>query len=54
MNDTSVGNATGTDYERQDLNSAAERRAVLAEVEKLVAPSTQHPAPGTRRLSTYV
>ncbi|WP_234435888.1 peptidoglycan-binding protein [Streptomyces sp. NRRL S-813] len=28
INDTAVGSATGTDYERQDLSSAADRRAV--------------------------
>lgn len=37
INDTAVGSATGSDYERQDLNSAADRRAVLTEVEKSVA-----------------
>ncbi|MEU7282223.1 peptidoglycan-binding protein [Streptomyces sp. NPDC045431] len=37
INDTHVGSATGTDYQRQDLNSAADRRAVLTEVEKSVA-----------------
>ncbi|URM88932.1 peptidoglycan-binding protein [Streptomyces sp. MRC013] len=37
INDTTVGRATGTDYERRDLDGAAERRAVLTEVEKSVA-----------------
>ncbi|MER7001415.1 peptidoglycan-binding protein, partial [Streptomyces sp. NPDC000410] len=35
--DASVGKATGTDYERRELNSADDRRAVLTEVEKSVA-----------------
>ncbi|MEU6598156.1 hypothetical protein [Streptomyces flaveolus] len=43
INDDAVGGATGTDYERQDLNSAADRRAVLTEVEKSVAQG--HPVP---------
>ncbi|NUK13533.1 peptidoglycan-binding protein, partial [Streptomyces lunaelactis] len=34
---TAVGSATGSDYQRQDLNSADDRRAVLTEVEKSVA-----------------
>ncbi|GAA2339615.1 peptidoglycan-binding protein [Streptomyces kunmingensis] len=37
INDDTVGKATGTDYERQDLDSAADRRAVLTDVEKSVA-----------------
>ncbi|MCT4353422.1 peptidoglycan-binding protein [Streptomyces sp. Je 1-79] len=37
INDTTVGSATGSDYQRQDLNSADDRRAVLTEVEKSVA-----------------
>ncbi|MFD7528887.1 peptidoglycan-binding protein [Streptomyces sp. NPDC059849] len=37
INDSAVGSATGSDYERQDLDSAADRRAVLTEVEKSVA-----------------
>ncbi|MFE4451546.1 peptidoglycan-binding protein [Streptomyces sp. NPDC056796] len=43
INDTAVGSATGTDYQRQDLNSAADRRAVLTEVERSVAQG--HPVP---------
>ncbi|MFF2959152.1 hypothetical protein ACFVT1_09585 [Streptomyces sp. NPDC057963] len=34
INEAAVGSATGSDYERQDLDSAADRRAVLTEVEK--------------------
>ncbi|MFJ8640842.1 peptidoglycan-binding protein [Streptomyces sp. NPDC093610] len=37
INDSTVGSATGNDYERQDLDSAADRRAVLTEVERSVA-----------------
>ncbi|WP_406385532.1 hypothetical protein [Streptomyces sp. NBC_01618] len=37
INDTAVGSATGSDYQRQDLNSADDRRAVFIEVEKSVA-----------------
>ncbi|MFE7107985.1 hypothetical protein ACFU98_14545 [Streptomyces sp. NPDC057575] len=37
INDTAVGSTTGSDYERQDLDSAADRRAVLTEAEKPVA-----------------
>ncbi|WP_326701259.1 hypothetical protein OG909_30505 [Streptomyces sp. NBC_01754] len=36
MND-SAGSATGTDYRRQDQDTAADRRSVLTEVEKWVA-----------------
>ncbi|MFG2591091.1 peptidoglycan-binding protein [Streptomyces sp. NPDC048438] len=43
INDSAVGGATGSDYERQDLDSAADRRAVLTEVEKSVAQG--HPVP---------
>ncbi|MFD5268333.1 hypothetical protein [Streptomyces sp. NPDC058335] len=43
INDTAVGSATGSDYERQDLNSDADRRAVLTEVERSVAQG--HPVP---------
>ncbi|MGW8881938.1 peptidoglycan-binding protein, partial [Streptomyces mirabilis] len=43
INDTAVGSATGSDYERQDLDNAADRRAVLTEVEKSVAQG--HPVP---------
>ncbi|MFJ8849937.1 hypothetical protein [Streptomyces sp. NPDC102437] len=34
INDTAVGSATGSDYGRQDLDSAADRRAVLTEAGK--------------------
>ncbi|MFJ8861838.1 peptidoglycan-binding protein [Streptomyces sp. NPDC102451] len=37
INDSTVGSATGSDYERQDLDNATDRRAVLTEVEKSVA-----------------
>ncbi|MFJ8546907.1 hypothetical protein ACIRFH_34025 [Streptomyces sp. NPDC093586] len=37
INDTAVGSATGTDRERQDLDSAADRRTVLTEVEEPTA-----------------
>nr|WP_237536589.1 peptidoglycan-binding protein [Streptomyces sp. SID5785] len=37
INDDAVGGATGTDYQRQDLDSAADRRAVLTDVENSVA-----------------
>ena len=40
---TTVGAATGTDYERQDLNSNADRRAVLTDVEKSVAQGVPVP-----------
>ncbi|WP_327435488.1 MULTISPECIES: peptidoglycan-binding protein [unclassified Streptomyces] len=43
INDTTVGSATGSDYQRQDLDSAADRRAVLTEVERSVAQG--HPVP---------
>ncbi|MFD4763328.1 hypothetical protein ACFWOJ_32110 [Streptomyces sp. NPDC058439] len=37
INGAAVGSATGSAYERQDLGSAADRRAVLTEVEKSLA-----------------
>ncbi|MCX5401211.1 hypothetical protein [Streptomyces sp. NBC_00102] len=37
MNDATIGRATGSDYQRQDLDSATEHRAVLTEVENSVA-----------------
>ncbi|MFD6534358.1 peptidoglycan-binding protein [Streptomyces sp. NPDC060184] len=37
INDSTVGRATGSDYQRQDLDDAADRRAVLTEVERSVA-----------------
>lgn len=43
INDTTVGSATGTDYQRQDLNSNADRRAVLTDVEKSVAQGVPVP-----------
>jgi len=43
INDSTVGSATGRDYERQDLDSAADRRAVLTEVEKAVAQGVPVP-----------
>ncbi|MBO1332126.1 peptidoglycan-binding protein [Streptomyces sp. VRA16 Mangrove soil] len=43
INDNEVGRATGSDYQRQDLNSAADRRAVLTDVENSVAQG--HPVP---------
>ncbi|MFG1807411.1 peptidoglycan-binding protein [Streptomyces sp. NPDC049040] len=43
INDTTVGSATGTDYDRQDLNSDADRRAVLTDVEKSVAQGVPVP-----------
>lgn len=44
INDTAVGRATGSDYERQDLDGAADRRSVLTEVEKSVAQGRPVPA----------
>jgi hypothetical protein len=35
--DSTIGGATGEDYQRQDMDSAADRRAVLTDVEKAVA-----------------
>jgi hypothetical protein len=35
--DSTIGSATGDDYERRDLDNADERRAALTEVEKAVA-----------------
>ncbi|WP_256106641.1 peptidoglycan-binding protein [Streptomyces sp. ODS05-4] len=37
INDSTVGSATGTDYDRRDLDSDAERRAVLTSVQESVA-----------------
>ncbi|MCQ6555768.1 peptidoglycan-binding protein [Streptomyces sp. C10-9-1] len=37
INDSTVGRATGTDYDRRDLDSADDRRAVLTEVQRSVA-----------------
>ncbi|OIK07196.1 peptidoglycan-binding protein [Streptomyces monashensis] len=37
IDDTTIGAATGDDYQRHDLAGAADRRAVLSDVEKAVA-----------------
>ncbi|MFB7216619.1 hypothetical protein [Streptomyces sp. NPDC056255] len=43
INDTGVGRAAGSGYERQDLAGAADRREVRTEVEKSVAQGRSVP-----------
>ncbi|WP_228389673.1 peptidoglycan-binding protein [Streptomyces smaragdinus] len=54
ITDSTVGSATGDDYERRELDSTAERRAVLTEIEKSVAEGKPVPVGGDGHAMTII